>query len=166
MCGEKGKYWLAPRLSGSIVLWDIERNTVNEYITYPKDFETDKIVFSKNFLYKGTAFFVPASANRVITASSDMPELNIYSEWELCGESMIERLFESDDYYYFREKCKSTEWNRHFKISKKDNTLSNFLFIVNNSEKQKKEFFEALTEQDEIIREASFFGLEDFLNLI
>lgn len=168
MCIRKYKngYWIAPRIKGSVIYWNPNTGEVNEIIDYPKGFSAQKIVFSEIVCCGGQLFFMPASANRVLTVDENTRQLVIIDKWKPRENAMTVCMFETGDYYYFREAINSTKLYKRFRIQKSDGKTETYAFTVENDDEFKKNYYDTSIRLGEIMKENENFKLEDFLNLI
>lgn len=160
----KGQYWMAPRLSGAVICWNPDTNFIKEMNEYPEEFATDRIVFSAVIACNDHLYLMPASANFVIDIGDD--GLLIYDKWKPDEGSMGEVLFETDDYYYFREVLKDGISSKHYKIIKENGEIVEYRMIVQNDLVYKADILKAASLQGEVIKESRNFSLNDFLKLI
>lgn len=159
-------YWIVPRLKGSIIIWNPERNIVNEITEYPRDFKSGKIVFSKIICCGKKLFFMPASANSALSINKNTGEIMIEDKWKPNENALVTCMFETDSYYYFCEYNNSHEVSKRYRICKADGKTEPYAFIVENTEEFKRDYIGAAIEQREIMKESENFKLGDFLNLI
>lgn len=158
----RGKYWMAPRLDGSIISWNPINNSISEYVEYPKEFSAKKIVFSSILICKGKMYLMPASANSIISVEAD--KLQLENIWKPMDNSMVEVLFETDKYYFFREVLEDGLITEQFKISKFNCKISKVNMYVVNYDAYIEDFIKALKICSEAINENQVLTLQDFLN--
>ena len=159
-------YVIAPRLKGSVIIWNPNTDEICEIVEYPDEFKTEKLVFSQIICCGNQLFLMPASANTVISFDKDMRGLIIEEKWKPSDNSMVACMFETDDYYYFREHNNSSGKHHHYRIRKMDGKTEDYAFVVENNEEFKKDFFDTSTGRSEVMRENENFKLGDFLKLI
>ena len=165
ICRDGENYWLAPRIPGAIICWNLLTNTIMEYENYPKNFEPEKIVFSNIFKYGESIRLSPASANEGLVFCRGELKIEEDIEWKKLSKNMVQYLFQTKKHYYYRELFSNNE-NRYFKISKSDNKLSMYKFYHNDINEKKKIISEKLMSQKELIKENSIFKLQDLIEKI
>ena len=70
---------------------------------------------------------------------------------------MGEVLFETDDYYYFREVLKDGISSKHYKIIKENGEIVEYRMIVQNDLAYKEDILKAASLQGEVIKESRNF---------
>lgn len=167
MCMEQNNMWMAPRLKGPIIRWNIESNEVKEYFLYLDAFTSDKIYFSKVFRCENRMYFIPAGGNHAVIVSleDDTETMMDDEKWKIQKNSMIEYMFETEKKLFFREKSELQSANRYVKISKKDVSVSDYLFTVSETGSQ-KEHYRKKVDEGNTINENQVFNLYDFIDNI
>lgn len=163
VCKYMDYYIIAPRLFGSVIIWNIERNEIFEITEYPKGFKSSKIIFSEIIPCMEKLFLMPASANTVLSINEKEKKLEIEDNWKPLDGTMTACMFETDEYYYFREKDTSSEQYRRYRIRKKDGFTESYLFTIENIEEYDKDYWNYYAEQKSVMMENENFELESFL---
>lgn len=163
-CGED--YWIAPRQKGSIVIWNPTCNLINEIKDYPIGFQSGKIVFSKIIRCKDKLFFMPASANRVLSIKIESKELALEDRWKPQENSMVACMFETDEHYYFYEANQLAGLSRHYRICKKDGKTEDYVLEAERQKENQRDRLNLVIEMGDSVKETENFKLEDFLGLI
>lgn len=166
MCSYDGKYWLAPRVEGAVVMWDPNTNLVKEYTEYPDIFKCSGIVFSKNYVFNGQIIFAPAKANTGIVISENAVKTDRSNCWKEETESNVEFLFETEEYLYFREVYRDRHQKRFFRVSKSTNEQTDYCFFVPDADSRKQEVILSAMCREEIIKESKKLGLGDLMNCL
>lgn len=162
MCKVGDDYWLAPRLPGAIVSWNPLSETVTEYDDFPMRFTSGNIVFSKLYTFEDKIIFPPAQANLALVYNNGKIEVDESIVWKKHNSSTLEYLFETEKDRYFRE-IANGESDRCIKISKSDNSLSEYAFCFLDDGKREKTMLEILSSKHVILRENRNIGLNDFI---
>ena len=160
----RDQYWMAPRLAGAVVCWSPECSCVEEIDSYPQDFTTNRIVFSSVVIWGEQLYLFPASANYILTVKDK--KLLICDKWKPEQGSMVEVLFETDTYYYFREVLSDGISSKHYKLAKSDGKITEYRMSIINELHYRAELLNTLKLQKETIWEGPFFSLEEFIKLI
>lgn len=162
ICKSEDIYWLAPRLPGAIVAWDPVKDTVIEYNELPSEFEAGNIVFSNVYSVLDKIIFIPAKSNNGLVY--DNGNICIYNLESLkkYSQSGIEYLFETNTERYFRE-IKSDGGNRYIKISKSDNTVSEYSFSYLDNGERERFRLSVMSANHEIVKETQGFGLKELI---
>ena len=160
-CGES--YWLAPRRPGAIISWNPLSNEVVEYMNYPEGFESGRIVFSKNYSYEGDIIIPPAEANKCLIFAEGKLKIDEDIKWKINSGDIVEYLFETETERYYRELLPNGS-SRYFKIGKADNSLSTYVFYLDNANERRRKIIEIAVANNEIIKEDSVMGLQGFIS--
>lgn len=155
------KYWMAPRLDGSVISWNPISNAISEYVEYPEEFRTEKIVFNSILICEEKIYLMPASANSVISIEDS--KLQVSNIWKPRDNSMVEVLFETDKYYFFREVLEDGLITEQFKISKFNCKISKVNMYVVNYDTYIENFIKASKKCSEAIKENQVLTLQDFM---
>ena len=162
ICKVKDEYWFAPRLSGAIVAWNPDNDNMVEYDDFPEGFEEADIIFSAVYSFEDKVVFVPTRASCGL----------VYSEGELqidnslrdkYGQGSIQYLFETDDGIFFR-KVEGIKDNKYFEISKIDNKVREHNFFYCDNGERDRCMLQVMSEQREIVKEATYVGLKEIIN--
>lgn len=162
ICKVGDVYWLAPRLSGAIIVWNPKKNTVKEYDNYPDDFVSGNIVFS--FVYRDSEdiIFIPAQANKGIILNQKEASIQSFDFQREYENSTVGYLFETNDERFFLE-TKDDIFNRIFKINKNDHSISQYRFYIKDDGDRDKDAICFLGKSHTVVRETLNFGLEDLI---
>lgn len=161
----ENEYWFAPRLPGAIISWNPKSRVVKEYDTYPKEFVGGNIVFSRIYAYGDKIVFPPAQANVGLIYTNGKIEIDKDVVWKINSQSNVEYLFESEEYMFFREITKGQS-DRCMKISKSDNSLSEYSFFFLDDKIREKNMLKLSLLKKEMILENENIKLNDYINEI
>lgn len=156
-------YLLAPRLPGSIVAWNPSLDAAIEYENYPESFESGDFVFADVYSYGKKVVFVPFRANMGLVLEDErlIPDDTV---WKKKENSTVYRLFETGIATYYREVAK--DYVRYFKISKSDNSMSDYEFYVVNNEQERDTSLDNARLRKDVLYDNGIYGLQDFLDTI
>ena len=166
MCKYGDEFIFAPRLEGAIIQWNPRTGRTQEVVEYPVDFQSGKIVFSKNYLFHETIFFVPAKCNFMLKMDCKSMKIRKCDWLSVSTTENIESLFETQDALYFRKFDEKTNANHHFKIMKDDNSIKKIEFKVRNQNEMYEKMGQVVKYQQCEFRETDYINLRNFLNFI
>lgn len=162
MCKFGEEFWLAPRVSGPIIRWNIQNGYITEYNQYPDNFIPRKIVFLLNYCIDDVIYFIPAYANMAVEMSVTNQEMKESTFVEISNESHVEYLFETDTEYYLR--VVSDREIKRVKISKIDHKMEKCSFYYEiGLRRHKAEYFEKLRKENVVIKENLVCCLSNFI---
>jgi hypothetical protein len=162
ICKTKEGIWFAPRLQGAIVLWKEEANETIEFNEFPQGFIAKDVVFSKVYGYEEDVEFVPARANCALRYSNGKFITVEYDRWKKHRNSVVEYLFETEAYMFFREVSESKTC-RYIKLDKITNLISDCEFVYYEDGKREKDIVRICSKKNEEIRENNSMGLREFI---
>ncbi len=162
MCEHGEDLVMAPRTEGAVVKWNIVTNEIKEYCDYPVEFNSGKIVFQ--CIYRSGCDFVlvPAHASHGIRMSGEKLEIDNETQWKTGTTTKVELMFETEKAIYLRE-IQTDLSNRFYLVNKSDGRMLDFDFSITNPEERQKVIVKAAKENQEVIKETSSFGLQDWL---
>lgn len=162
ICNTKEGIWFAPRLQGAIVLWKKETNEIIEFNEFPQGFISKEVVFSKVYGYKDGVEFVPAKANCALRYSNGKFIIVEFDKWKKHCNSVVECLFETEAYMYFRE-ISDNKTCRYVRLDKVTNLISDWEFVWYDDDKREKDIIRICSENKKEIRENNNMGLREFI---
>lgn len=165
MCENGEELVMAPRKEGAVVEWNIATDEVKEYNDYPVGFNSGEIVFQ--CIYKSGCDFilVPAHASHGIRLSDEKLKIDNDIQWKTGTTTKVEFMFENEKTIYLREILMDMS-NRFYFVNKSDGRLKEFDFTITNPEERQKVIVNAAKEKQEVLKETSSFGLQEWLKTI
>lgn len=162
VCKIKDEYWFAPRLPGTITVWNIGNNQITEYDKYPEGFESGNPVFCTVYNFLDKVFFVPLKSNYGLVFDNGHLRLNNDLR-DKYGQGMIEYLFETDTERFFR-KVENRNNYKYFKISKMDNKVEEYAFVYYDNGERDRCMIGLMSAQRVIVKENISVGLKALIN--
>lgn len=162
MCENGEELVMAPRTEGAVVKWNLVTNEIKEYSDYPAMFNSGKIAFQCIYRCGYDFVLVPAHASHGIRLSGEKLKIDDEIQWKTGTNTKVELMIETEEAIYLRE-IKSDLSNRFYLVNKRDGRLLDFDFTIINPEERQKSIVKAAKENQEVMKETSFFGLQDWL---
>lgn len=162
ICKTKEGIWFAPRLQGAIVLWKVETGEIVEFNEFPQGFIINNGAFSKVYSFKDVVEFVPAKAECALRCLNGKFIVVDYDRWKKRENSLVEYLFETEAYMFFRE-VSDNKTIRYIRLDKGTNLISDYEFFYYDDVKREKDIIRICSEKSEEIRENNNIGLHEFI---
>lgn len=158
---ENGDIFLLNTNGNAVKRWNVDNNTITEYVIKVDGFSGNDLFFSKIYKFGDKFYLVPNRANMML--EMDMNGNITKSEYTLFDNTdRTLFMFETQEYMYFRVK-RSDRFER-YKVSKKTNEFIKMEFVSDTSSSDRsKQICEYAVNNKIVFSEKNTFSLEDLI---
>lgn len=165
MCTVDENFWMAPKEQGSIIRWNLKTGKIKEFEKYPEGFQGKDFLFTQIYYNNYGLNFVPAYANMWISVDVTSGEMKNSNMIDMRGVEVINIMFEMEEYLFLL--VKSGENENHIRINKINNDVDEYEFEFKNGFDVYCKIYETtIRKSKSIIKEKSFWGLQNFIHMI
>ena len=165
MCKVDDYFWMAPQKQGPIIKWNPITGICQELDHYPMEFKGNGFLFTKIYCHADKLYLIPAFANMGVMVSLNNSVIEKSDIPDNQSHSAIMLMFELDEYLYL--KIQDNNGEKLLRINMLNNSKETYEFTFNEGFEEYNRMYEkALQETKEVIKEQSFWGLEEFIKLV
>lgn len=162
VCKLGDELWFAPRLHGAIMKRNCTTGKIDEFEDFPQEFISGRLVFTGNYTYNEKVIFVPLLSNYALVYENGEIKIDNTKPWKIYQKSGIELLFETEGFRFYRE-VSIGEKDRCFKVSKKNDELTEFEFYFNDDGKRERDVVKVTSSKQSDILENKIVGIREFI---